>query len=67
MTRVHCAEMGIFMCRYRGISNAAGVNVTVAVDVTDIVKYVTFAGIAIVGIIFGTRCYTQCVRAKNGD
>jgi len=31
--------------------------VTVIVDVTKIVKYVCFAGILIVGIIFGTKCY----------
>ena len=66
MNRVHLAEMGIFMCRNNNIAKA-GVNVTVSVNVTDIVKYVTFAGVAIVGIIFGTRCYTQCVRAKNGE
>lgn len=32
-------------------------SVNVTVDVTKIVKYVCFAGIVIVGIIFGTRCY----------
>ncbi len=35
----------------------AGTTVTVTVDVTKIVKYVCFAGIFIVGIIFSTKCY----------
>lgn len=33
-------------------------SVNISVDVTKIVKYVCFAGIAIVGIIFGTK-YSQ--------
>lgn len=38
-------------------STESGTNVTVTVDVTRIVKYVCVAGIFIVGIIFGTKCY----------
>jgi hypothetical protein len=34
-------------------------SVNISVDVTKIVKYVCFAGIVIVGIIFGTRCYQK--------
>lgn len=36
-------------------------SVTVNVDVTRIVKYVCIAGVFIVGIIFGTRCYHNMV------
>ncbi len=38
---------------------AAGSVVTVNVDVTKIVKYIAFAGIVIVGIIFGTGAYVK--------
>lgn len=37
------------------------VAVKVSVDVTKIVKYVCFAGIVIVGIIFGTKCYQRMI------
>jgi hypothetical protein len=40
-------------------SKENGSSVTVHVDVTKIVKYVCIAGICIVGIIFGTRCYQK--------
>ena len=36
--------------------SSSSVNVTVHVDVPKIVKYCAVAGIAIVGIIFGSRC-----------
>lgn len=36
-------------------------SVNVTVDVTKIVKYVCFAGIAIVGIIFATRCSNKMI------
>jgi hypothetical protein len=39
------------------VPGTSSVNVTV--DVTKIVKYICFAGIAIVGIIFGTKCYQK--------
>lgn len=38
----------------------AGLNI----DVTRIVKYVSFAGVAIVGIIFFAKSYIASVRAK---
>jgi len=37
--------------------------VTVSVDVTKIVKYVCIAGVIIVGIIFGNRCYQKMLSA----
>lgn len=37
-------------------------SVYVSVDVTKIVKYICFAGIAIVGIIFGTKCYHNLLK-----
>lgn len=36
-------------------------SVNVSVDVTKIVKYVCLAGIAIVGIVFGTKCYQKMI------
>lgn len=38
-----------------------GVSVNVLVDVPKIVKYLCFAAITIVGIIFGTRCYHKMI------
>ena len=38
-----------------------GVSVNVTVNVTQIVKYVCIAGIIIVGIIFGTKCYRKMI------
>ena len=35
--------------------------VNVSVDVTRIVKYVCLAGIVIVGIIFGSKCYQKLI------
>lgn len=37
-----------------------GANVEVQINVTNIVKYVCFAGIAIVGIIFGSKSFVEC-------
>lgn len=37
-------------------------NVTVTVDVTKIVKYLCCAGIVIVGIIFGTKCWHKMIQ-----
>ena len=42
-----------------------GANVTVSVDVTKIVKYVAIAGIAIVGIIFGCKAWTDVERQRT--
>lgn len=39
--------------------------VSVTVNVTNIVKYVSLAGVAIVGIIFGTKSYIECMKAKK--
>ncbi len=37
----------------------ANVNVNVNVDVPKIIKYLSVAGVIIVGIIFGTRCFRK--------
>lgn len=50
-------------CKDRAASKDAAVCVTV--NVTNIVKYISFAGIAIVGIIFGTRCYAECTKENR--
>ena len=49
MSKINCCEPKV-----PGTSS-----VNVSVDVTKIVKYVCFAGIVIVGIIFGTKCYQK--------
>ncbi|CUH92140.1 hypothetical protein [Herbinix luporum] len=36
-----------------------GSSVKVSVDVTKIVKYVCIAGVLIVGIIFGSKCFSN--------
>lgn len=36
--------------------------VHISVDVTKIVKYLCFAGISIVGIIYGTKCYRDMIK-----
>lgn len=41
----------------------ASVNVTV--NVTNIVKYISLAGVAIVGIIFGTKSYIESVKVQK--
>lgn len=38
----------------------SGANVDVQINVTNIVKYICLAGIAIVGIIFGTKSFVEC-------
>lgn len=45
--------------------HSSGASVNVTVNVTNIVKYVSFAGVAIVGIIFGTKCYMYCSRLQT--
>lgn len=45
-------------------SNDSGTSVNVNVDVTRIVKYLSIAGVVIVGIIFGTRCFGKML--ENG-
>lgn len=41
-------------CEVQEVGNSS---VKVLVDVTKIVKYVCIAGVVIVAIIFGTKCY----------
>ncbi|MDD4113351.1 MAG: hypothetical protein PHC56_10030 [Herbinix sp.] len=55
MSKISCCEPEV--------PRTSSVNVTV--DVTKIVKYVCFAGIAIVGIIFGTRCYRKMIENET--
>ncbi len=60
------------MCKCRGkagsLANAKNeASVCVTVNVTNIVKYICFAGIAIVGIIFGTKCYAECTRENRKE
>lgn len=60
------------MCKRKNMAgNLANANkeaaVCVTVNVTNIVKYICFAGIAIVGIIFGTKCYTDCNRENRKE
>lgn len=49
----------------KAISSPSKSNVCISVNVTNIVKYVSLAGIAIVGIIFGTKCYVECMKLQN--
>lgn len=59
------------MCKCKKAADAvkaitpAKSSVNVTVNVTNIVKYVSLAGIAIVGIIFGTKCYVECMKLQN--
>lgn len=43
------------------------VRVEVRVDVAKIVKYCALAGIAIVGIIFGTRAWVRAMELEKKD
>lgn len=56
------------MCKCKEIKKAAnvakkaaktGANVDISINVTNIIKYLCIAGIAIVGIIFGTKSYIE--------
>lgn len=42
-------------------------NVVVTVNVTNIVKYVAIAGVAIVGIIFGTKTWCDYMKNKEDE
>lgn len=55
------------MCKCKNKAGSANKDaaVCVTVNVTNIVKYISFAGIAIVGIIFGTKCYVECTKEKR--
>ncbi len=48
-------------------SEESGSYVKVNVDVTKIVKYCAFAGVLIVGIIFGTRCFRNMLEEDFFD
>lgn len=50
------------MRRSRNEAPAEGVSVQVKVDATKIVRYLCIAGVLIIGIIFGTRCYIESYR-----
>ena len=43
----------------------AETGVTVKVDVAKIVKYICIAGVLIVAIIFGTRCFSNILKNSN--
>lgn len=65
------------MCKCKKLSDAANLVtsaktkgnscVYVTVNVTNIVKYVAIAGIAIVGIIFGTKCFIEYSKTKEKE
>lgn len=61
------------MCKCNKMANVNPMNTTskaavsVTVNVTNIVKYVSLAGVAIVGIIFGAKCYTEYARLKEKE
>jgi hypothetical protein len=44
-------------CSSKDVDPSGNVNVYVIVDVPKIVKYSCVAGVLIVGIIFGTKCF----------
>ncbi len=48
-------------------NSRSGSNVAVAINVTDIVKYVAIAGVAIVGIIFGTKTWCNYMKNKEDE
>lgn len=64
------------MCKCKKISDAASIMtskskgnscVNVTVNVTNIVKYIAIAGVAIVGIIFGTKCFNEYSKNKEKE
>lgn len=48
-------------------NNEKTAQVSVIVNVTDIVKYVALAGVAIVGIIFGTKTIHGYLQTKEDE
>jgi|GEM_PF-751872 len=52
MLKNHCEQ------KYDGSSS-----VRISVDITKIVKYICCAGVFIVGIIYGTRCFQDMIKA----
>lgn len=60
------------MKKFQGLTNLntqtkSKADITVSVNVTNIVKYVCIAGVAIVGIIFGCKSYIETVKAKQEE
>ena len=63
------------MCRCKKVIDGAaaignsrsGSNVAVSINVTDIVKYVAIAGVAIVGIIFGAKAWSNYMKNKEDE
>lgn len=64
------------MCKCKKLADAANAMTTkskgntcvsVSVNVTNIVKYVALAGVAIVGIIFGTKCFQEYSKNKEKE
>lgn len=48
-------------------NSRSGSNVAVSINVTDIVKYVAIAGVAIVGIIFGVKAWSNYMKNKEDE
>lgn len=68
MNKVHLAERIIMKkCKNKAANMFAPAQpqVSVTVNVTNIVKYVSLAGVAIVGIIFGTRSYIEYAKVQK--
>lgn len=65
----------MFMCKCKKVLDTAAnlgnskskANVSITINVTNIVKYVSLAGVAIVGIIFGTKTYCNCLKTKEDE
>lgn len=55
------------MVKNNPINTKPSATVSVTVNVTNIVKYAALAGVAIVGIIFGAKCYTEYARLKEKE
>lgn len=54
-------------CYNKELPGKEAVSVEVKVDVARIVKYCALAGIAIVGIIFGTRAWIKAMEIEKRD
>lgn len=69
MKKILKNEWGIFMCKCKketaNMLAPAKASVNVTVNVTNIVKYISLAGVAIVGIIFGTKSYIESVKVQK--
>lgn len=54
-------------CNKNNNPETEAVSVDVKVDVAKIVKYCCLAGIAIVGIVFGTRAWIKAMELEKKD